>query len=525
MGETRHQSNPRIAEGHGGASEAAYVPGYLHDSSAATTPSLLSSLKPFDILRYTVYCSFAVVLAVALARQDWSVGSLFVIAVFLAIAIASELLPVTLPDGNAEITLTPIIIWGVIVLFGPGYGALAAFFGVFLGSLLYKRLIAKASIRSDSFWQYLLYNSCQIGTNAGMGAIIYQALGGATLISVDIQSYSLVSVIGPLFAATFVALAMDVFFYAIASAVAESEEEGRVSFDSVWMRAKVIWLKNAFAFLPSYVMFTPFAFVLAYLFVWRDLGFWGVLPILIPFFSVRQTLNLVMANIQTYRQTITTLAMLMQKYHPYTRGHLKRVADLSERLARELRLPAASQQWIWEAGLLHDIGKVGVSEQILDKTARLTDEEWEVIKAHPVKSAEILSQMEFLDALVPWVKYHHERVDGKGYPDGLVGDQIPVEAEIIAVADAFDAMTGSKSFGEGRNRNCCDACGWKPEGDVPMPEECPECGATLIRVYRQPMSVEQGIQQLRYGVGSQFSPRVVRAFIRMMAQEDDLSDR
>jgi HD-GYP domain-containing protein (c-di-GMP phosphodiesterase class II) len=116
-------------------------------------------------------------------------------------------------------------------------------------------------------------------------------------------------------------------------------------------------------------------------------------------------------------------------------------------------------------------------------------------------------------------------VDGKGYPDGLVGDEIPIEAEIIAVADAFDAMTGSKSFGEGRNRSSCDACGWKPEGDVPMPEECPECGATLIRVYRQPMSVEQGIQQLRYGVGSQFSPKVVRAFIRMMAQEDDLSDR
>jgi len=231
---------------------------------------------------------------------------------------------------------------------------------------------------------------------------------------------------------------------------------------------------------------------------------------------------LLMTHIKTYRQTITTLAMLMQKYHPYTRGHLKRVADLSLRLARELRLPASSQQWIWEAGLLHDIGKVGVSEQILDKHGKLTDGEWDTIKQHPVKSSEILSQLEFLNDLVPWVRHHHERVDGRGYPDGLTGTEIPIEAAIIAVADAFDAMTGARALGN-RSHTHCDACAWQPAPTNRMPEECPECGATLNRSYRDPMTIDQGINQLRCGVGAQFSPKVVRAFIRMMARDHELS--
>ncbi len=480
----------------------------------------MDGARAFSLLQTAVFTAFLVILATAVLRQRWDGLSVSAAAVFLLIALSSELLPVRLAEGNGEITLTPIIVAGVVALFGPGYAVIVAFLAASLGSLIHKRLLDGERELTASFWQYLLYNSCCIGCHAGAGALVYQALGGPRLIDVNLSTFPLSHFLIPLLISTLFALGLDLALFSIGSAVVESAEEPRVSFEMVWMRAKVTWLRSLAGLIPNYLMFTPFAFVLAYLYVWRGLGFWGVLPILVPFFSVRHALNVLMASVKTYRQTTTTLAMLMQKYHPYTRGHLKRVADLSLRLARELRLPAASQQWIWEAGLLHDIGKVGVSEQILDKQGKLTDDEWTVIKAHPVKSAEILSQLEFLDPLVPWVRHHHERVDGRGYPDGLTEREIPIEAAIIAVADAFDAMTGSRNSSEGRTRRQCDACEWKPQTGADMPEECPECGATLIRSYRKPMSVEEGIHQLRSGVGTQFSPRVVRAFVRMMAREE-----
>jgi len=202
-------------------------------------------------------------------------------------------------------------------------------------------------------------------------------------------------------------------------------------------------------------------------------------------------------------------------YHPYTRGHLKRVAELSERLARELNLPAESVRWMPDAGLLHDIGKVGVSEEILDKPGRPTDEEWAKIQEHPVNGARIISQMEFLDKIVDWVKYHHKWYDGSGYPnDGRNGD-VPIEAHIIAVADAFDAMTDDREMAE---KWTCDSCGYTPEnGD--RPAVCPECGAEKGRRYRQPLSLDQAMDELRRGVGTQFRPEVVKAFLRMIDRE------
>lgn len=519
MGESAHKQYANVADSAGGAAAAAVVPDTFSRPEKTTQRASGATTPAFDILRYGALALFAAVFIVALLRQPWAGVSPVAAGVFLLIALSSELLPVTLPFDDAEITLTPIIVWGVVALFGPGYGAMIAVAASSSGSVLHKLVISHTAQTREGFWQYLSYNVAVIGVTTSLGGLIYQALGGPQLAATGLDGLPMSHVLWPLMAGILVALAMDLLFYALGSAIADCAQHDDLSFDAVWMRAKVLWFKNVFAFLPSYVMFTPFAFVLAYLYVWEGLGFLGVLPILVPFFSVRQTLKLMMENIRAYRHTLTTLATLMQKYHPYTRGHLKRVADLSLRLARELRLPASSQQWIWEAGLLHDIGKVGVSEQILDKTTKLSDEEWEIIKQHPAKSADILSQLEFLDTIVPWVKHHHEKVDGSGYPDGLTEEALPIEAAIIAVADAFDAMTGTKNVADGKSRDQCDACDWSPPAGTPMPEECPECGATLIRVYRKPMSIDEGISQLRYGVGSQFSPRVVRAFIRMMARE------
>lgn len=164
----------------------------------------------------------------------------------------------------------------------------------------------------------------------------------------------------------------------------------------------------------------------------------------------------------------------------YTRGHSERVAFISrwiaERLAEEEPLKEEQIHKIYLAGLLHDIGKMGVDESILRKKGKLTEEEFEHIRTHSLVGAKILSEIKQMRDIVPGILSHHERVDGKGYPNGLVGEQIPLTGKIIGLADCFDAMTSK-------------------------------------RVYRNAMTVEETLLEIERGLGSQFDEKVGRAFI------------
>jgi len=126
---------------------------------------------------------------------------------------------------------------------------------------------------------------------------------------------------------------------------------------------------------------------------------------------------------------------------PYTCGHSERVALLSRRLARELGLPEQQIERIYMAGILHDVGKIGVPEAVLHKTGKLTNEEFDQMKKHPQIGARILSDIKQVEDLIPGVLYHHERMDGKGYPKGLTRDQMSVPARVMGIADIFEALT------------------------------------------------------------------------------------
>jgi putative nucleotidyltransferase with HDIG domain len=164
----------------------------------------------------------------------------------------------------------------------------------------------------------------------------------------------------------------------------------------------------------------------------------------------------------------------------YTRGHSERVAFISrwiaERYAQTHPLTEKQLHYIYLAGLLHDIGKIGVSELVLRKNGRLTDEERAVIQSHPRIGAAILSEIRQMDEIIPGVLSHHERLDGQGYPQGLQGDQIPLVARIISLADAFDAMTSK-------------------------------------RVYRDAMSIRRATAEIEKGVGTQFDETISRVFL------------
>ncbi len=211
------------------------------------------------------------------------------------------------------------------------------------------------------------------------------------------------------------------------------------------------------------------------------LGVAGLVVILAPYLAVRQAFLLWTRQQELYHQTIRSLGFLIMRAHPYTGGHLLRVAQWARRVAERMNLPPERCDLVYEAALLHDIGKTVLDERILNKPGRLTPEEWQMIKRHPQLGAEILSGTPFLKPIVSWIAYHHERPDGNGYPYGLQGGQIPLEARIIAVVDAFDAMIG---------------------GEAPSQQ----------RQYRRSLSLEEALAELERSAGAQFDAQVVQVF-------------
>lgn len=146
------------------------------------------------------------------------------------------------------------------------------------------------------------------------------------------------------------------------------------------------------------------------------------------------------------QQVILTLAKTIDAKDKYTKGHSERVADYSKEISRRMNFSEQEQQEIYRMGLLHDIGKIGIPDNIINKTGKLTDEEFRLIQSHPVIGGEILNTISELPDIASGARNHHEKYNGSGYPDRLAGENIPLTARIIGVADAYDAMTSKRSY-------------------------------------------------------------------------------
>ncbi|MBW1804068.1 MAG: HD domain-containing protein, partial [Deltaproteobacteria bacterium] len=166
-----------------------------------------------------------------------------------------------------------------------------------------------------------------------------------------------------------------------------------------------------------------------------------------------EQMAVVIANTDLYRDlerfvvnVVKSLVHAIEAKDVYTRGHSERVNTYCMMMARHLDLPEREQNDLHWASILHDVGKIGIPESILNKPGRLTDEEYGIIKGHPKKGYDILRPIEQLATSLPGILHHHERIDGNGYPDGLKGDDVPFMAQIIAVADTFDAITSNRAY-------------------------------------------------------------------------------
>jgi putative nucleotidyltransferase with HDIG domain len=145
-------------------------------------------------------------------------------------------------------------------------------------------------------------------------------------------------------------------------------------------------------------------------------------------------------------QSLVALANALEAKDPYTRDHSERVGAFAHRIATALGLPPRDAEAVGRAGLLHDIGKIGVPEAVLTRRGALDAEAWAHVRRHPVLGAQIVAPFEFLAPSVPAIRHHHERCDGSGYPDGLAGAAIPLGARLVAVADVWDALTSARPY-------------------------------------------------------------------------------
>ena len=173
-----------------------------------------------------------------------------------------------------------------------------------------------------------------------------------------------------------------------------------------------------------------------------------------------------------------SLVRALEAKDPYTQGHSERVADLARKIALELGVSPEKAELIWCVAELHDIGKLVIHETILNKKEKLSPEEWETLKEHPVTGEKILEAV-LDEELLRVIRSHHERVDGKGYPDGLKGEEIDLPSQIVSIADAYDAMT-------------------------------------TIRSYRKPLTPQDAIREIERASGTQFRPEVVNAFLKVI---------
>ena len=509
-------------------------------------------LTPYRILQWVcAACAVGVTITAwkfaSVTDYHWSS-----MAWFILFAALTELLAVNLADeSQGEVTPSPPVYWAAACVIGPFPSIIVCVVSSFSAEILALVAFLLARRRATRFdpvpgadgcppacgdwvqrvlgkigrvWEpktgrgafeafESVANYASVLTlTVGLSGMAYRYLGGRFLLDGISTPQMLTHFVLPFLGLAAVAISTDVALYTLAMVVLDPVP-GVKGVRGVLLRAHLLLIETAMPLIRAQMFLVVVSLMLSYLYV--RLGPWGFVLTGLPVVALRDFYYQWVAEQSAYLDTITTLAAYMQHYHPYTRGHLKRVAEMSERLARELRLPAESIRHISHAGLLHDIGKIGVSEEILDKTAKLDPEEWDKIKQHPTKGAEIISHLDFLEGIVDWIRYHHKWHNGKGYPDTKGAGLIPIEAEIIAVADSFDAMTDDRELSLDW---VCDSCGYKPDSGE-RPDVCPSCGAAKRRTYREPKSLGGAVDELRRGAGSQFHPDVVKAFLAMMDRD------
>lgn len=391
--------------------------------------------------------------------SKYHVMDIKVLVLFSVLSIVVESLLIPLPNGGAvsvgfAISLSSIVIGGPLTAYiVNGIGVLFRFVrdpkrGT---EHVFNRPIYKT-----------LFNTSQYTLAAGLSGIMYMVAGGT--IGRDNLILDPLSVI------------VLILTYLVINTLLLSELMSLLT-NQCFVK---VWTNNIKGMIPSVVSVALLGIIIAL--AYKSYGVFGVLLFFGPLLLARYSFKLYIDMRKVYMETITALTKAVEAKDPYTSGHASRVGEYAIKLAQELKLPDNRIEKIRTAAILHDIGKIGINDSILNKPGRLTEEEYDKIKEHPLIGAQIVDDIDFLKDVTKIIKYHHERYDGKGYPEGIDGENIPLEAAILSIADVFDAMTSD-------------------------------------RPYRKALSTEEALFEIESNSGTQFHPKLANTFVDLVRKD------
>ncbi|WP_214110803.1 HD-GYP domain-containing protein [Acrocarpospora catenulata] len=385
--------------------------------------------------------------ASAYDRLDWS--SLLVLALLFLVC---ESVPTLLSVRQAAVSVSFSAALAAVVLVGPQAAALVA-------------ATAVLSVRPGLPMVKRLFNGAQFAVCAYVAGLAFQWAGGRVGLP---EMGDFPALILPYGAATAVFVGSNVVLTGLILALAEGVGKRQVP------------VRNVVQFLVSYCGYATFGLLIAGL--WATVQSISAVLVLLPLFVARWAFGQYHAQQRSYEATIAALCQAVETKDYYTRGHCTRVSSASSMIAEEIGMGTERLTAIRYAGMLHDVGKLGVPTKVLQKEGTLTEEEFAAIQLHPMRGLEIVRGIDFLDEAFAGIMHHHEKYDGRGYPMGLAGMEIPEFARIIAVADAFDSMTSDRS-------------------------------------YRKAKPISEAVAELHKGAGTQFDPAMVAAFVRALDRE------
>ncbi|MCA1840365.1 MAG: HD-GYP domain-containing protein [Actinomycetota bacterium] len=345
---------------------------------------------------------------------------------FLILLVLAEAKPVRADaaPGRMFITVTFMVAVVAIIVMSPAAVAFASGMAVILVAIVFQR--------ADSVPIKVAFNAAQSAVAAGLAAVVFSTvktgLGGGTKIELRFLP------------AFIVATACATAIYFIINSFAVSGAVAIVGHKRFWRT----WLETHGWLSATYVAFGASGLVLASLY--QQVNAIAVPLLLVPLLVARRVFSSYDEVRNAYEETVRAFVSAIEAKDAYTRGHSERVADYSLMIARRLGIKDQMLDAFYYGALLHDVGKLVVRKAVLAKPSRLDEAEFDEIKRHPVIGAMIVREVEFLHPAIEGVMFHHERLDGSGYPAQLQGDIIPEWARIMAVADTYDAMTSNRAY-------------------------------------------------------------------------------
>ncbi len=344
------------------------------------------------------------------------------ICYWIGLTLVASALPVRLPQGTfASVSFAPII--ASVVLGGPVAAGIVAVVGT----------TESREVRGNVPWYGTLFNHAALLMSAVAAGFVFD---GALHVIGDSHDAggAIVAFVGLLLAG--------LVYYLLSAALAVAAISLRTG-----VAARTVWAKDIGAIAPNLIGLVPLGWLMAQIFTLPNgVGWWATALFVVPLFTTRLAYHRYVETRELFEQTIGALANAVDARDRYTRGHSNRVSRIAEAMCRVMNLPETEIEKIKWAGLLHDVGKIGIRDNILLKEGPLDKEERVLMNQHPTIGAEIVAPARQLTEEAPLIKTHHEWFNGSGYPDGIEALDIPLGARILGVADAYEAMTSARPY-------------------------------------------------------------------------------